>query len=284
MAVKVIENIEEMQSASLNSGREGRSVALVPTMGYLHAGHASLMTAGRRRADLLVASIFVNPAQFGVGEDFEKYPRDMERDLRLAEAAGVDIVFAPAAADMYPVGYQTYVDVERLALPLCGASRPGHFRGVTTVVCKLFGIVQPRLALFGRKDYQQLAVIRQMTADLNLPVEIVGMPIVREADGLAMSSRNAYLSAAERKSALCLNRGLAAARTAFARGERAAAVLVSVINAVIAAEEAAVVDYIELRDHLTLEPVSRADGSTLAAVAVRIGKTRLIDNCILGEE
>jgi len=283
MTVKIIEKIEDMQLFSLTARREAKSVALVPTMGYLHAGHASLMEEGRRRSDLLVASIFVNPAQFGVGEDFEKYPRDMERDLRIAEAAGVDIIFSPAVAEMYPVGYQTYVDVGRLSLPLCGASRPGHFRGVTTVVCKLFGIVQPHLALFGRKDYQQLAVLRQMTADLNLPVEIIGMPIVREADGLAMSSRNAYLSVSERKSALCLNRGLVAARAAFAQGRRAATELINVISSVITAEEAAVIDYIELRDPVTLEPVPLADGSTLAAVAVRIGKTRLIDNCLLGE-
>ena len=284
MTVKIIESIKDMQSYSLSARQEGKAVALVPTMGYLHEGHASLMKEGRRRADLLVASIFVNPAQFGVGEDFEKYPRDMERDICIAAAAGVDVIFAPAAAAMYPDGYQTYVDVERLTLPLCGASRPGHFRGVTTVVCKLFGIVQPHLALFGRKDYQQLAVIRQMTADLNIPVEIIGMPIVREADGLAMSSRNAYLSAAERKSALCLCRGLAAARQLFATGERAVTELVDAISSVIASEKSAVVDYIELRDQLTLAPVSHADGSTLAAVAVRIGKTRLIDNCILGEE
>ena len=284
MTVRIIENIKEMQLLSLNARQEGRSVALVPTMGYLHEGHASLMKEGRRRAELLIASIFVNPTQFGVNEDFAKYPRDMARDIKIAEAAGVDIIFAPEAGAMYPAGYQTYVNVERLTLPLCGADRPGHFRGVTTVVCKLFGIVQPHLALFGRKDYQQLATIRQMTADLNLPIEIVGMPIVRETDGLAMSSRNAYLTAIERESALCLYRGLEAARTAYAKGERMVAKLVDVISSVIAAEETAVVDYIELRDGLTLEPVSYADGNTLAAVAVRIGKTRLIDNSILGEE
>lgn len=283
MACIIIDNINEMQSFSLKARSEGKSVALVPTMGYLHEGHASLMREGRRRADLLVVSIFVNPAQFGVGEDFEKYPRDMERDLKIAEAAGVDFIFAPAAVEMYPVSYQTYVDVGRLSLPLCGSSRPGHFRGVTTVVCKLFGIVQPHLALFGRKDYQQLAVIRQMTEDLNLPVEIVGMPIVRETDGLAMSSRNAYLSPEERSSALCLHRGLAAAKAAFDDGERAAGQLLAIITAVIAAENSVAVDYIELRDGLTLEPVTQADSNTLAAVAVRIGKTRLIDNCILGE-
>lgn len=283
MSIRVIEKVDEMQLLALAARQQGKSIALVPTMGYLHEGHASLMREGRRRADLLVASIFVNPTQFGIGEDFEKYPRDLERDLAIAATAGVDVVFAPTAAAMYPAGYQTYVNVERLSLPLCGANRPGHFRGVTTVVCKLFGIVQPHLSLFGRKDYQQLAVIRQMAIDLNVPVEIVGMPIVREADGLAMSSRNAYLSASERQNALCLSRGLAAARTAFAGGERAAKQLLAIIGAVIATEKEAVVDYIELRDSVTLEPVALATADTLAVLAVRIGKTRLIDNCILGE-
>jgi pantoate--beta-alanine ligase len=284
MKTRIIEHIGQMQSVSLKARQEGKQVALVPTMGYLHEGHASLMEEGRKRADLLVASIFVNPTQFGVGEDFEKYPRDMERDLRIAETSGVDIVFAPSASDMYPAGFQTYVDVEKLTQPLCGASRPGHFRGVTTVVCKLFGIVQPHLALFGRKDYQQLAVIRQMTKDLNLPVEIIGMPIVREPDGLAMSSRNAYLSDAERRSALCLSRGLRAVKTVFRNGENSCANLLNVINGIMTAEPSTVVDYIDLRDGTTLEPVTFADDNTLLAVAVRIGKTRLIDNCLLGEE
>lgn len=283
MTLRIIDTIEDMQRISLDARHQGRTIALVPTMGYLHEGHASLMRAGRQRGDLLVTSIFVNPTQFGVGEDFDKYPRDMDRDCAIATASGVDVIFAPTATAMYPAGYQTYVDVERLTLPLCGASRPGHFRGVTTVVCKLFGIVQPHLALFGRKDYQQLAVIRQMTIDLNLPVEIVGMPIVRETDGLAMSSRNAYLSPTERHSALCLSRSLVAAQAAFASGEHRAAQLHAVIAATIAAEAAAVVDYIELRDGVTLEPVERADRHTLVALAVKIGKTRLIDNCILGE-
>lgn len=284
MTVKLIDKIHEMQRIALMERSAGKSIGLVPTMGYLHDGHASLMREGRKRADLLVTSIFVNPTQFGAGEDFEKYPRDMERDLRLAETAGVDIIFAPAATDMYPSGYQTYVDVGALSLPLCGASRPGHFRGVTTVVSKLFAIVQPHRAYFGRKDYQQLAVIRQMTQDLNYPVEIVGMPIVREADGLAMSSRNAYLSPSERQSALCLSRGLVAARDAFAQGERSVARLTSIIEDHIAAEPCAIIDYIELRDGTSLEPVTHAVDETLAAVAVRIGNTRLIDNCLLGEE
>lgn len=282
--LSIIESPDQMQQFSRAARQRGERIALVPTMGYLHEGHASLMQEGRRRSDLLVASIFVNPAQFGVGEDFEKYPRDMARDSAIAAAAGVDVIFAPSAVAMYPRNYQTYVDVGALTEPLCGASRPGHFRGVTTVVCKLFNIVQPDLALFGRKDYQQLAVIRQMTADLNLPVEIVGMPIVREADGLAMSSRNVYLSPAERSSALCLQRALKAARAAFGAGEHSVSSLESLIKGVLSQEQGVVIDYAEIRDGLTLERSDFAAGDSLAAVAVRIGKTRLIDNCLLGSD
>jgi pantoate--beta-alanine ligase len=231
-----------------------------------------------------VTSIFVNPVQFGVGEDFAAYPRDLERDVKIAEACGVDLIFAPSAAAMYPSGYQTYTEVERLALPLCGAGRPGHFRGVTTVVGKLFNIVQPHAAIFGRKDYQQLAVIRRMAADLNIPVEIIGMPIVREADGLAMSSRNAYLSPPERKSALCLCRSLEAAKALYQSGEIDPAMLRERVIAIIGAEAAAVIEYVDLRDGDTLEDIRKADDRTLLALAVRIGKTRLIDNCILGED
>jgi pantoate--beta-alanine ligase len=282
--MQLIENVSEMQSVVASAKGAGKRVALVPTMGYLHEGHASLMRAGRERADLLVVSIFVNPTQFGVGEDFDKYPRDMTRDSGVAAAAGVDIIFAPSVAGMYPSGYQTYVDVEKLTLPLCGASRPGHFRGVTTIVSKLFGIVQPNMALFGRKDYQQLAVIRQMTADLNMPVEIIGMPIVREPDGLAMSSRNVYLSERERVAALCINRSLAAVRTAFKCGERSAAALEQLLTGLIAAEPSAVIDYIEIRNGATLERDASVTEHSVAAIAVKIGRTRLIDNCLLGEE
>ena len=280
--IQIIDSPEQMQQFSLAAKQRGERIALVPTMGYLHEGHASLMREGRRRADLLVVSIFVNPAQFGVGEDFEKYPRDMARDSAIAAASGVDVIFAPAAAAMYPHGYQTYVDVGPLTEPLCGASRPGHFRGVTTVVCKLFNIVQPDVALFGRKDYQQLAVIRQMTVDLNMPVEIAGMPIVREPDGLAMSSRNVYLSPAERNRALSLKRALDAVRTAFASGERSANALENLIKEVLCQEDGVEIDYVEIRDGLTLERSDFAVSGSLAAVAARIGKTRLIDNCLLG--
>jgi len=281
--MKIITDIREMQSRALTERGAGRTVTLVPTMGYLHEGHASLMREGRRRGDLLVTSIFVNPTQFGAGEDFAAYPRDMERDSKIAGECGVDVVFAPGAAAMYPDGYQSYLEVERLTLPLCGASRPGHFRGVTTVVGKLFNIVQPHTALFGKKDYQQLTVIRRMATDLNFPVEIIGMPIVREADGLAMSSRNVYLSLAERAAALCLSRSLNAARGLYREGERDAAGLREEVMAVIGAEPKAKVEYADLRDGDTLEEVSVAGDGTLLALAVRIGKTRLIDNCILGE-
>ena len=282
--MKIIESIVEMQQLSLAARGAGTAIALVPTMGYLHEGHASLMREGRRIGGLLVVSIFVNPVQFGVGEDFAAYPRDLERDIKIAGACGVDLIFAPSAAAMYPPGYQTYTEVEKLTLPLCGANRPGHFRGVTTVVGKLFNIVQPHAALFGRKDYQQLAVIRRMVADLNIPVEIIGMPIVREADGLAMSSRNAYLSPTERKSALCLCRSLEAAQALYQSGERDPSILRERAMAVIGAEAATVVEYVELRDDDTLEEIRKADDRTLLALAVRIGKTRLIDNCILGED
>jgi pantoate--beta-alanine ligase len=242
------------------------------------------MREGRTRADILVASIFVNPTQFGPSEDFSTYPRDLDRDRQIAAAAGVDVIFAPRADDMYPAGYQTYVDVEKVTLPLCGASRPGHFRGVTTVVAKLFNIVLPHTALFGKKDFQQLAVIRRMVADLNMDLDIVGMPIVREEDGLAMSSRNAYLGPEERKNALCLSRSLAAARAMFRDGERSVANLCDKVLSIIDEVPGAVIDYVDFRNSDTLEAVEAADGHTLIALAVKIGKTRLIDNCILGEE
>ena len=282
--MKIIETIREMQSIAVAARREAKLIAFVPTMGYLHEGHASLMREGRRRGDLLVASIFVNPTQFGAGEDFASYPRDLTRDTALAAATGVDLIFAPTAREMYPAGYQTWVDVERITLPLCGASRPGHFRGVTTVVTKLFNAVLPDVALFGKKDFQQLAVIRQMTADLNLPVEIVGMPIVRETDGLAMSSRNAYLSADERQCALSLSRALNRAREQYQQGTAPVAELRAGVLALIEAEPLAAIDYAEFRDGGTLEEVTTAGDDTLLALAVKIGKTRLIDNCILGEE
>jgi pantoate--beta-alanine ligase len=265
--------------------RERRSeLALVPTMGYLHEGHASLMREARQRAATVVVSIFVNPTQFGVNEDLDSYPRDLERDIGVARGAGVDVIFAPQAADMYPEGYQSYVNVEEISTHLCGSSRPGHFRGVTTVVAKLFNIVTPKVAVFGKKDFQQLAVIRRMVKDLNMDLEIVGVPIVREPDGLALSSRNSRLDPAQRESALCLSRSLSAARAAFRGGERSVEALLRAALPAILVEGGAEPDYLEFRDPETLVPLQQADERTLFALAVRIGAVRLIDNCILGEE
>ena len=282
--MQIINSIMHMQALAIAPERGGRRISFVPTMGFLHEGHASLLREGRTRGDVLVLSLFVNPIQFGQHEDLDRYPRDMDRDCRIAEECGVDIVFIPTAAEMYPAGFQTGVTVRDISLPLCGSSRPGHFDGVATVVTKLFNIVRPDVALFGCKDYQQLAVIRRMTADLNLPVEIVGMPIVRESDGLAMSSRNAYLSPCERQSALCLSRALAKARELFGAGERSVPELLLATRGVIEQESRAVIDYVEFRDGLLLSEQQVADGNTVLALAVKIGQTRLIDNCVLGEE
>ena len=282
--MKIINSIVHMQALAIAPEREGRRIVFVPTMGYLHEGHVSLLREGRKRGDVLVLSIFVNPIQFGVNEDLDNYPRNMDRDCQIADACGVDIVFIPTAAEMYPDGFQTGVTVRDISLPLCGGSRPGHFDGVATVVAKLFNIVRPDVALFGRKDYQQLAVIRRMAADLNMPVEIVGMPIVREVDGLAMSSRNAYLSPDERQCALCLSRAVTRARELFAAGERSVAVLTGEARAVIEREAAAAIDYVEFRDGATLKELEVADTGTLLALAVKIGQTRLIDNTVLGED
>ncbi|WP_432822519.1 pantoate--beta-alanine ligase [Trichloromonas sp.] len=282
--MQIITDLNQMQQRCLAAREQGRRIAFVPTMGYLHAGHRSLLEEGRKRGDLLVLSIFVNPTQFGQGEDFESYPRDLSSDAALAEAAGVDLIFAPEAQQMYPRGYATYVDVEGLTDTLCGRSRPGHFRGVTTVVCKLFTIVQPHLALFGCKDFQQLAVIRRMTADLNLPVEIVGMPIVREADGLAMSSRNVYLSPEERTRALALVDALRLAARLAHGGERSAAAIIEAVSARILSEPDALIDYIQICQKDSLEDQSVVGRDSVLLLAVKIGKTRLIDNNYLFEE
>ncbi len=280
----IITDVNDMQLRCLAARGEGRRIAFVPTMGYLHQGHVSLLEEGRRRGDLLVLSIFVNPTQFGQGEDFESYPRDLTRDAELARQAGVDLIFAPEAKQMYPKGYGTYVDVEGLTDTLCGRSRPGHFRGVTTVVTKLFTIVQPHMALFGCKDFQQLAVIRRMTDDLNLPVEIVGMPIVREADGLAMSSRNVNLSAAERAQGLALVDALRLAGNMYRAGETRCDVLIEAIGERIAREPDARIDYIQICQNRTLADQQTAGPDSVVLLAVKIGNTRLIDNNPLGEE
>ena len=277
----IITSIAEMQQRMLAARAAGQTIAFVPTMGFLHQGHLSLLEEGRKQGDLLVLSIFVNPTQFGQGEDFEVYPRDLEQDNALAEQAGVDMIFAPEAKQMYPSGYATYVDVERLSEPLCGASRPGHFRGVCTVVNKLFNIVQPDVALFGRKDFQQLAVIRQMVLDLNLPVEVVGMPIVREADGLALSSRNIYLTAAQRQQGLTLSAVLRQSAEQAGAGERDARQLLDAARRQLEALPEARIDYIQICHQATLQDVAVVDENSVMLLAVFFGPTRLIDNSYL---
>jgi len=269
---------KEMQREALAWRAAGKRIAFVPTMGFLHEGHAALLRDGRKRGDVLVLSIFVNPTQFGPHEDFDRYPRDLPRDLAIADKEGTDVVFLPTKDAMYPAGYSTYVDVGGVSEPLEGEKRPGHFRGVATIVSKLFTTVQPHAAIFGQKDWQQLAVIRRMTADLSLPVEIVGHPIVREPDGLALSSRNVYLSPAERARALGLSRGLGKAESLFASGERRAASLIAEATAEIAPDAGVVIEYVALVDPDTLRAVDPAPARALMALAVKVGKTRLIDN------
>jgi pantoate--beta-alanine ligase len=276
--MEIITSPVEMQARCLAVRQAGQSIALVPTMGYLHEGHASLLREGRRRGDLLALSIFVNPTQFGPAEDLDRYPRDLQRDLAVARETGVDLVWTPTPAEVYPAGYATYVNVEGLTEVLCGASRPGHFRGVTTVVCKLFNVVQPAVALFGEKDFQQLAVIRRMVRDLNLPVEIVGMPIVREPDGLAMSSRNVYLSTAQRQQALVLSQALARARQLTGEGVRDAGTLLASLRRMIEAQPEARIDYLTICHQATLQEQTTVDGDSVLLLAVFVGPTRLLDN------
>lgn len=270
-----------MQQRSLAARNSGQTIAFVPTMGFLHEGHLSLLEEGRKRGDLLVLSIFVNPTQFGQGEDFEDYPRDLKRDSELAQQAGVDIIFAPTASAMYPQGYATYVDVEGITASLCGASRPGHFRGVTTVVCKLFNIVQPHMAFFGDKDFQQRAVIQRMVLDMNMPVDVIGLPIYREADGLAMSSRNVYLSDEQREQALSLSRSLKQARQLVASGEYNTASVIDEVRQAISAQSLARIDYVQICHQLSLEDQEMVDSDSVLLLAVRFGQTRLIDNGFL---
>jgi len=277
----VIEPISDMREWSEAQRRAGRRIVFVPTMGFLHQGHLCLVRDARLRGDLVVASIFVNPTQFAPGEDFGAYPRDFERDRQMLEAEGVDVLFHPSGAQIYPAGAQTFVEVEKLSAALCGAVRPGHFRGVATVVAKLFNIVQPHAAIFGEKDYQQLQVIRRMVGDLAMDVEIIGHPIVREADGLAMSSRNCYLTAAERQAAVCLPRALCKAERLFRRGETAAAAIVNLVATELGKEPLANVEYVQLCDAETLDQVAELRAPAVLALAVRIGKARLIDNRML---
>ncbi len=279
--MRIFETVAEVREWSRAARSEGRSVGLVPTMGALHEGHVSLVRAARAGCDLVVVSIFVNPTQFGPGEDFARYPRTFEADCRLLSEEGVAALFAPSVEELYPAGEATFVEVAGLSDRLDGGSRPGHFRGVATVVAKLLVAAQPERAYFGQKDAAQVAVLRRMTVDLLLPVEIVVCPIVREVDGLAMSSRNRYLSSEERRQALVLSRALRAVEASFAGGERLAAGLKSLAAVEMAAEPEVRVDYIAAVDWATLEAVEIAATGTLFAVAALVGTTRLIDNCIL---
>ena len=281
--MKLIEKIADLREEIKRFKREGKIIGFVPTMGYFHEGHLSLMEIARKRSDVLVVSIFVNPIQFGPNEDYNRYPRDLKRDLKLAEERGVDIVFHPDNREMYQENFQTYVNVEKLTKGMCGKYRPGHFRGVTTVVAKLFNIVQPDIAVFGQKDAQQAMVIKRMVGDLNFPVEIVVGPVIREHDGLAMSSRNTYLNDEERKQAPMIYKALKVAREKVKMGNRDAAKLKEIIENTIATAPLARIEYVEIVDDENLEPVSEVKPGTLAAVAVWFGKTRLIDNIYLME-
>jgi pantoate--beta-alanine ligase len=276
--MKICATIPEVRSAGRGARRKGKCLGLVPTMGALHEGHMSLVRAAKAQCDLVAVSIFVNPTQFAPTEDLSKYPRQFDRDCELLEKEGVDILFAPPVEEIYPDGTVTWVLVEGLSEKLDGRSRPGHFRGVTTIVAKLLHIVEPEAAFFGQKDAAQLAVIRRMVRDLNFPVEIVSCPIVREPDGLAMSSRNVYLSVEERGRALTLQRSLQQARQHFNAGERRAATIISAAKEVFAREPRVIVDYFEVVDPETLDPIERISRRTLVAVAAYVGATRLIDN------
>ncbi|MBE9503260.1 MAG: pantoate--beta-alanine ligase [Proteobacteria bacterium] len=280
--MKTIEKIDEMASLSRSLICEKKKIAFVPTMGFLHKGHLSLIKEGKKRGVILVVSIFVNPTQFGHGEDFDIYPRDLARDKELLNQCGVDILFLPSASDMYSEGNQTVVDVTELSQGLCGDSRPGHFRGVTTIVAKLFNIVNPHIAIFGEKDFQQLAVIKKMVKDLDFNIEIIGMPIVREDDGLAMSSRNHNLSPEERAMATSIYQSLKEGYNLCMAGEKNAQAIINEAKKVIAS--GIEIDYLEIRDSETLLPVEKIEKEALFAIAAKVGKTRLIDNAIIGRK
>ena len=273
--------IEEVRKQVKEWRRQGLSVGLVPTMGYLHEGHKSLIERAVAENDRVVVSDFVNPIQFGVNEDLATYPRDIEADKRLCEQAGADLIFHPEAGEMYAPDFSTYVEMQKVSEGLCGKTRPTHFRGVCTVVCKLFHIVMPDRAYFGQKDAQQLAVIRRMVRDLDLDIQIVGCPIIREEDGLAKSSRNTYLSREERKAALVLSRAVFLGEDLMKKGERDADTILAAMRSLIEQEPLAKIDYVEMVDADSIEPLARARGRVLTAMAVYIGTTRLIDNFIM---
>ncbi len=277
--MQVCKEIKALKQALSTERKDGKKIGFVPTMGFFHEGHLSLMKQARNETDCVVVSIFVNPTQFGPGEDFEAYPRDLERDLKLCEDAGVNYVFTPEVGEMYPSGYSTYVECEGgITSTLCGASRPGHFKGVTSVVNKLFNIVEPDLAFFGQKDAQQVAVLDKMVRDLNMNLKIIPCPIMRENDGLAMSSRNVYLKADERKDALVLSESLKIASELIERGETDAKGIINHMKAHIMTASSAVIDYVQIVDNNNLLDIDTVKGDVLFAVAVKIGKTRLIDN------
>lgn len=279
--MQVVKTIDEIRKMVKGWRKEGLSVGLVPTMGFLHEGHKSLILRAAAENDRVVVSDFVNPTQFGPGEDLESYPRDINRDAALCEEAGASVIFNPEPSEMYASDFSTYVNMENLSKGLCGKTRPIHFRGVCTVVSKLFNIVAPDRAYFGQKDAQQLAIIRRMVRDLNIDIEIVGCPIIREADGLAKSSRNTYLNPEERQAALCLSKAVRLGEKMAADGEKDADKIVSEMISLIQAEPLAKIDYVEAVNGITIEPVKKIEGTVLVAMAVYIGKTRLIDNFII---
>ena len=281
--MKVLSTIAEITEYTAELKKAGKTIGLVPTMGALHEGHLTLMRAARADNDVVIASVFVNPIQFGPNEDYDKYPRMFEADCAKLESVNVDAVFHPDPAEMYPQGFCTYVNVDgEFTRKLCGASRPGHFRGVATVVTRLMNLSRADRAYFGQKDAQQVCVIKRFVNDLNIPIQVVMVPINREDSGLARSSRNAYLSDTEKQQALCLSRSLRKAEAAYAGGEKNVAALLKIVRDELAAEPAADVEYVELYDFPTLEPIETVEKESLMAMAVRIGKTRLIDNIIIG--
>lgn len=279
--MNILTTIDAVRSASRAAHRDNKRVGFVPTMGALHEGHLTLVRAAKAQSDWVIVSIFVNPTQFGPNEDYAKYPRTFERDCQMLEKEGVEAIFAPVVDEMYPKGAITYVTVEGMSEKLCGKSRPGHFRGVTTIVSKLFSAVEPDRAFFGQKDAAQVAVVRRMVRDLNIPVEVVVCPIMREPDGLAMSSRNAYLDPQQRKSALALSRALKRVESLFANGERDAARLIYAGKRVIAEESGVRLDYLDVVDPDSLDAVDMISGRALVAVAAFVGTTRLIDNTVV---
>ena len=281
--MEIIETIASMQEASESWRNNDEIIVLVPTMGFLHEGHLELLRVGREKGDKLIMSLFVNPTQFGPQEDFEKYPRDTEGDLEKARSKGVDAVFMPSVTEMYSHGFQTTVAVENVTQHLCGKSRPGHFAGVTTVVAKLFNITKPHLAIFGLKDYQQLVVIRQMVRDLNMGIDIIGVPTVREQDGLAMSSRNSYLTPQERESALSLKKALELARAMVTKGEKDSAKIIGAVRELILSHPFTEIDYVTICNKENLIDIDTVDQPALLALAVKVGRARLIDNDILNK-